>query len=139
MQIWTPQGKKKVSVNMQTFFLFFLLLLQSKLYQEADKQNPAYINNFVEINGPSGWGILCFNTAFDFDSGNTICRESNDMFMYRTRNGVAGGYSGAFYKGAVTCNRNAMRASECNLRLVATGSCPEGHLVVDCTAGNLKT
>ena len=110
--------------------------MQSQLYQEVDQQNTDYINNFVEIKGPSGWGILCFNTTFDFDSGNAICRESRGMFVYRVRQGVASGYTGGYYNGGVVCNRNAMRASECNLQLATVDSCLEGHLVVDCTAGD---
>ena len=112
--------------------------MQANLYREDDVRNGDDVNNFVEIKGPSGWGILCFNTTFDFDAGNAVCRETNEKFAYRVRSGVARRYTGVYYKGSVACSRDAMTARECNLQLTTSGDCAEGHIIVDCSTGLSK-
>ena len=92
----------------------------------------------MEVRGSSGWGALCYDEKFEFDVGHAVCRETKEMFSYRMRNVSTRNYSGYRYKGSIKCGPSAVSLSECVLQLSSLPRCPNGELVVDCSAGKLK-
>ena len=36
-------------------------------------QNPFYSDNFLEVNGPLGWGLMCYGTV-DLQTAQVACR-----------------------------------------------------------------
>ena len=41
-------------------------------------------NNFVEVLGPQGWGLMCFE-SINPQVASVICRETSQMFAYEVR------------------------------------------------------
>lgn len=113
-------------------------MYQARLTQFYDRDT-SYPFTFLEVNGPSGWGSLCYNDTLNSVSfSDVVCREASSMFSYSVMRGVVSPpYRGPLYSGSMACNGTEWSVSKCSqdLSLVSEASCPNGQTVVQCTPG----
>ena len=112
---------------------------QTRLTQFYDK-GTNYPFTFLEVNGPNGWGSLCYNDIFNsVKFSDVVCREASSMFSYSVMRGVVTPpYKGPLYSGSGACNGTEWSLSECmtqQLSVMSDASCPNGQTVVQCTPG----
>ncbi|KAL5487169.1 hypothetical protein EMCRGX_G019740 [Ephydatia muelleri] len=109
---------------------------EARLTQFYDRDT-SYPFTFLEVNGPSGWGSLCYNDTLNSVSfSDVVCREASSMFSYSVMRGVVSPpYRGPLYSGSMACNGTEWSVSKCSqdLSLVSEASCPNGQTVVQCT------
>ena len=106
----------------------------SRLVPVPNPQHPTSNNEFVEVKGPSGWGLLCVD-SFNRNAASVVCRENRHLFIHRIRRGTHhDGYEGLRYRGMVECAGDEEGLNLCSVFVMKVESCPKGDALVDCTA-----
>ena len=98
---------------------------------------PGYFENYVEVRGVRGWGLLCQGVAhppLPINAANVLCREHLQLFAARVGKLTLKNYVGAYYRGRVICSGEEMSIKECTSIILPTTSCTE-QAVLYCTAG----
>ena len=81
--------------------------------------------------------MFCYG-SMDLMAARVICRETSGMFAARMRRGTDRSHVGTNYIGNVKCTGDEMSVAECDVQVVTAPTCPNGHIVVDCTPGVLS-
>ena len=94
-----------------------------------------YSYQFVEVNGPSGWGQLCAE-SLTLNASNVICRETEEMFALRMTNQLQRpGYDGVRYRGTPYCKGDEAKLDDCTYYFYKVNFCLDGDAVMDCSEG----
>ncbi len=98
--------------------------------------HPQYDENYVEVRGSHGWGLIC-DPYLNMAAANVICRSERRLFVNQVRSGKAGNYTGLVrYNGLVVCEGTEASIEECGRELVYTTQCDgDEHATVDCSNG----
>lgn len=97
-------------------------------------QYVGYYDDYVEIQGPEGWGLVCANVLSE-SSAAVVCKENKNLFSRGMRVGKHPGYSGIRYGGFIFCGPDDDRMDRCVKYLGKVNSCPSGEVKLDCTNG----
>lgn len=95
---------------------------------------------YPEVNGKSGWGLLCNNSRVPIvarEAGEVICRQINGSFFENVKHlpNPPSNYSGTFYSGTIQCSESAAHLSQCSMSLIQRRSCTQGHIIIFCSPG----
>ena len=93
-----------------------------------------YFDDFVEVKGLQGWGLLCANVLND-NSAAVICKENKNLFSRGMRIGHHASYNGTRYAGFIFCDAEDEGMDKCLKYLTKVNSCPTGEVMLDCTHG----
>lgn len=97
-------------------------------------QQSSSSNEFVEVKGPNGWGLLCVD-SFNRKAASVVCRENKYLFVHGIRSGHKhSSYEGVRYKGRVECTGDEEGMNLCSVFVMKVESCPKGDAIVECTA-----
>ena len=91
-----------------------------------------YTNDFVEVKGPNGWGLLC-SGVLNAKSASVVCKENKNLFNHGMRVGNHDSYNGTRYTGIISCKAEDEKMDNCVKFFVKVDECSEGEVMVDCT------
>jgi hypothetical protein len=93
-----------------------------------------YFDDYVEVKGASGWGLLCAN-VLDNNAAAVVCKENKNLFSRGMRVGKHASYSGVRYAGFIFCDPEEVGMDKCLKFLGKVNSCSAGEVMLDCTHG----
>ncbi|KAL5487160.1 hypothetical protein EMCRGX_G019730 [Ephydatia muelleri] len=107
----------------------------SRFITASDANSLNQSRSFLQLNGPSGWGLVCYTSVAGGAVPAVACREARGAFAYSVQKGTVSSYQGVRYVGAVSCQGNELSLAACTQRLFSISRCPDGDTVVTCTTG----
>ena len=111
-----------------------LLLQASRMLTVPHSRYIGYYDDYVEVKGPDGWGLLCSKVLTDV-AASVVCKENRFLFKRGMRVGNHVSYSGPRYAGFIFCDPEDEGMDKCLKYLTKVNSCPSGEVLLDCTHG----
>ena len=109
-------------------------LQASRMLTVPHPQYIGYFDDYVEVKGASGWGLLCAN-VLDDNAATVVCKENRNLFSHGTRVGNHIGYTGIRYTGFIFCDSEDEGMDKCVKFLGKVSSCSAGEVLLDCVHG----
>ena len=121
-----------IHTHTHTLTLLIHTLQVSRLKTVQNPKHPSHYDNFVEVKGPYGWGLLCVD-SMNVKAASVVCKENKQLFGNGVRRGNHDYYEGVRYSGKVECVGDEEGMNMCSVFVIKVDVCPQGDAIVDCT------